>query len=897
MTPSNERVRTRAQRVASRIDYNGFSQRLKKLVMDDNGLKKLALVFAAAAVVTIICGAWDPPLKFTIGSMPDRDIVCNAAFSAVNAWKTSSERSVAQKNTPRYYEHDPAKLIAYKGELRKEMRAILGVVDLSHASDEDRAVVRKYLSGKPKLQDEKDALETLQLSFEDDVDLVNYMSLLDKIFMPFEKDGVLKEKGFAKEAGTADVVKVFDFDKTKRGKVPAALPAVGKSAPSADAKIVSADHAEADSLEVESFAVTVDRMLDARTVPMTEVSFAGGLVVKGTLYSLLSHDRRLADLLFERIRREPPETLVEDAALTRIAQADAMRRVGDIRQTFTVGEPIVPANKVIDSVDYYFLREERKAALANRSLLSRCVRFTATLFLNLLLMVSAFFIIVSKRLAHNANNVRHTLKDNAVFLGFFILFFLTGRLLLTFFPEQGMSMALVPIVIFVELITFSVSWGVALTIGVILSIMLTVSQGGGPEVFIPLCGVSVFVAFLARSVRTRLQLVSLAVNTGLCAFLLSIVTNLLTCDYVRPEGAGLDSVFTGFILSFQNSVMQGAWGFAGGVLSTCVLPVVELYFHVVTPMQLLEYANPSHPLMIELNQKAPATYNHSIQTSTLAEAAAEAIGARAYLVKVGAYFHDVGKMMNPEYFTENQNGFNIHDELSPRMSALAIVAHVKDGVTTGRNHKLPREIVDLIEQHHGTMLVSFFYQRALKAALETDPDARLDEGPFRYPGPIPQTKEAGVLMLADAVESASRSLADWSPRRVENLVRKITEMRIEDGQFRDSGLTFGEIQTIQQSLVTSILASRHSRVKYPDDKDKEKDKEKESKEPQKDANPALNRPDDGKSAIIPPAQTRSEDSQILSKGDRSRTVRSEKSDKSGDGSSSGETSRIIKTPH
>lgn len=252
--------------------------------------------------------------------------------------------------------------------------------------------------------------------------------------------------------------------------------------------------------------------------------------------------------------------------------------------------------------------------------------------------------------------------------------------------------------------------------------------------------------------------------------------------------------------------------------------MVELYFHVVTPMQLLEYANPSHPLMIELNQRAPATYNHSIQTSTLAEAAAEAIGARSYLVKVGAYFHDVGKMMNPEYFTENQSGYNIHNDLEPRMSALVIVAHVKDGVNLAQKYRIPREIIDLIEQHHGTMLVSFFYRNALKAAQEKDPDARLDEAPFRYPGPIPQTKEAGILMLADAVESASRSLTDWSPGRVESLVRKITAPRIEDGQFRDSGLTFGEIQTIQQSLVTSLLASRHSRIQYPDPP-------KESKEP------------------------------------------------------------------
>ena len=196
------------------------------------------------------------------------------------------------------------------------------------------------------------------------------------------------------------------------------------------------------------------------------------------------------------------------------------------------------------------------------------------------------------------------------------------------------------------------------------------------------------------------------------------------------------------------------------------------------------------------------------------------------------------------------------------MSALVIVAHVKDGGDLGRRYNLPQPIIDLIEQHHGTMLVSFFHQRALKAAQERDPDAKLDEAPFRYPGPIPQSKEAGVLMLADAVESASRSLADWSPRRVESLVRKITEARIEDGQFRDSGLTFGEIQIIQQSLVATLIASRHSRVKYPDDKEPQKDAREESKIVAKEQL-AAEKNDDRSSARAPAAKETREDAKIV----------------------------------
>ncbi|MBQ2850436.1 MAG: HDIG domain-containing protein, partial [Thermoguttaceae bacterium] len=207
--------------------------------------------------------------------------------------------------------------------------------------------------------------------------------------------------------------------------------------------------------------------------------------------------------------------------------------------------------------------------------------------------------------------------------------------------------------------------------------------------------------------------------------------------------------------------------------------------------------------------------------------------ARASLIRVGAYFHDVGKMLQPERFTENQRGgYNVHDELEPRMSALVIVAHVKDGVDLAKRYHIPRQIVDLIEQHHGTMLAGFFYQKANEASKDELPAGQqLDEAPFRYPGPIPQSKEAAILMLADAAESASRSMGDVAPGRIENLVRQLVTARLEDGQLNDSGLTLGEIRRVETSMVTSILASRHSRVKYPP---KAGDEPKEPKEEPRD---------------------------------------------------------------
>jgi hypothetical protein len=202
--------------------------------------------------------------------------------------------------------------------------------------------------------------------------------------------------------------------------------------------------------------------------------------------------------------------------------------------------------------------------------------------------------------------------------------------------------------------------------------------------------------------------------------------------------------------------------------------------------------------------------------ASIAEAAAEAVGAKGLLVRVGAYFHDIGKMLKPGYFVENQGHDNRHESLVPAMSTLIIIAHIKDGADLARQHRLPEPIIDFIEQHHGTTLVEYFYHRASERN-ESNPDgSELDESDFRYPGPKPQTKEAAVLMLADSVESASRALVEPTPARIESLVQEISMKRLLDGQFDACGLTLKELAVINDSLIKSLIAVYHGRVKYPD---------------------------------------------------------------------------------
>ncbi|MFZ4766538.1 MAG: HDIG domain-containing metalloprotein [Roseimicrobium sp.] len=263
------------------------------------------------------------------------------------------------------------------------------------------------------------------------------------------------------------------------------------------------------------------------------------------------------------------------------------------------------------------------------------------------------------------------------------------------------------------------------------------------------------------------------------------------------------------------------------MLAGAVMPALEALFHRTTAISWLELGDLNHPLMRRLSIEAPGTYHHSLVVANLAEAAAEAIAANASMCRVCAYFHDIGKLTKPEYFIENMDpDDNPHDDLTARMSALVLIAHVKDGVDLALKHGLNIEIVNVIEQHHGNSLVYFFYRRALDQKKELlrlveQDKAREDDVPdvaeesFRYPGPRPQFKESAIISLADAVESASRTLVKPTPARVEQLVEDIVRNRLLDHQLDECNLTLAELADIKLSFVKTLLSMMHNRIKYP----------------------------------------------------------------------------------
>jgi hypothetical protein len=259
-------------------------------------------------------------------------------------------------------------------------------------------------------------------------------------------------------------------------------------------------------------------------------------------------------------------------------------------------------------------------------------------------------------------------------------------------------------------------------------------------------------------------------------------------------------------------------GLVNGVLvalfASTLLPVLEYLFETATDLKLLELSNLNRPLLKQLMRTAPGTYHHSLMMGELAEAAAEAIGANPLLCRVGAYYHDIGKVKKPVYFIENHmDALKRHEKLSPHLSSLIVVSHVKEGIELALEHRLPPAIVDLIPQHHGTRLVTYFYEKAKESQ---DPDlSEVKDEDYRYPGPKPQTREAAILMLADAVEAAARTLNDPTPARIQGLVQRLANSIFIEGELSECDLTLKDLHQIAKAFVRVLTASHHHRVDYP----------------------------------------------------------------------------------
>ena len=355
-------------------------------------------------------------------------------------------------------------------------------------------------------------------------------------------------------------------------------------------------------------------------------------------------------------------------------------------------------------------------------------------------------------------------------------------------------------------------------------------------VFLVISLISGVVAVLfTLQVRRRGQLIRAGLYVGIGVWVLAAIfgqigPRLITEPQLTDWG----------MVGWQTLAAFGV-GVGTAILVSGILPVLEHIFGITTDISWLESADLNHPLLKRMTLEAPGTYHHSLAVANLAEAGAESIGANPTICRVCAYFHDIGKMVKPEYFTENMaGGVNPHDDLAPSMSALIILSHVKEGVDLGLKNKLNDLVVDVIREHHGNSLVRFFHERARRQAedarlggkimnLRAEDVPAVQEENFRYPGPNPQSKESGIICLADAVESASRSLKRPTPQRVEDLVDEVIERKMDEGLLGECPLTLADIRKLSASFRFTLLNMMHSRIAYTQDEEKPEKFQSESK--------------------------------------------------------------------
>ena len=304
----------------------------------------------------------------------------------------------------------------------------------------------------------------------------------------------------------------------------------------------------------------------------------------------------------------------------------------------------------------------------------------------------------------------------------------------------------------------------------------------------------VFIVFRKRQQRTTVLLTGLVI--GVANMLIAIAMGFV-------NNTDLNGIFI-------NSLWSAGSGLLSAMFCIGLQPLMEWMFNLVTSAKLLELSNPSQPLLRRLMLEAPGTYHHSMVVANLAEAAASAIGANGLLARVGAYYHDVGKLKRPLYFKENQMGDNPHDRTDPRVSASIVIAHTRDGVQIAQRERIPEPILDIIRSHHGDTAVVYFYDKAVK--LYGD---KLDPRDYRYSGPRPHSREAAIVMLADAVEAAERSMQNPNPAKMRDLLRKIIRGKMEDGQLDECELTFADLDKIREAFETVLAGVFHERIEYP----------------------------------------------------------------------------------
>ncbi len=755
----------------------GYFERTFGNLQRSDVLSRIALCFLAAVIMWVVTGAWAGPFSFRSGYTPPRDIDAKVSFSVVDPQETEKLREQKRGETMCVYVHDDRPLKELRSALKNHVFQVLGAASYQDVKDD---IWRDFLvnaNESTELADEM-AFNAIRTALADDQDLTRMAEAVQRALQQFEENGLLEGLAHPPEEGSQISIQVYPLGKASFMR-------------RVDVKDVRIAEAAADLRQ------RIAKELELAELPAAHIDTTAQLI-----YNFLTNQGL-------------PTTLAIDQHATQLEYEKALRDV-EFRKLYQPGDKLAEGGKPLTLAKVELLRREYESQVAEMSAMQMIWHSLADLG-----MYVALYILCGTYIYYYDPRLLTNLRRLATVLAVVIATVLLCRICAVDYWRAEV----IPLVMFGITIAIAYSRELALILTSAVALIVCLSLGFGLVEFVLLVATTSAAILLLDRVRSRTKLIYVGMGAAAVAMLTTIGIGTMTGDSLGPSGgAGLlpfddpqDPGRSYLLQLTSGAVWYGFCAFLSGMIMTGLLPFIERLFDVQTDISLLELGDAAHPLLQELARRAPGTYNHSINVASLAEAAAESIGGNGLLVRVGAYFHDIGKMFKPGYFVENQGeDLNLHESLLPAMSTLVIIAHVKDGADLARAHHLPRSIVDFIEQHHGTTLVEYFYQQATRQQ-ENDPDKEdVQESSFRYPGPKPQTPEAGVLMLSDAVESASRTLVDPTPARIESLVHSIAMKRLLDDQFDECSITLKQLSTIEESLIKTLTAVYHARIKYPD---------------------------------------------------------------------------------
>ncbi len=755
-----------------------WSWLLKNLKNQDLQLR-LGLCLVAMILLVIALQSWQAPFPFRQGEYSAHGISAKIPFERVDKEETERARDRAEELVPYVFKRDSTPLKT----LPEELRAALGQIAQAKTLEELAPEIQNDF-GISEAAPETARLKVARERYGTPDNQVRFQKLREAVVGPDMTMADVRIEKMVDEFSQliAPIIEngIVDPDDERRQQL------------SLDRRILIVDDSESTGSGYTVLLPQV-RIED-------QLNEAGQIGKSWAAFPALTESIQQAFKHWLFVRVTP--TLRYDQAATKTAITEARNSVEDRIERFIDGDLLVRPGELIDEYDLALLRDEYDAVEANIGFGSRLTRMGIVLTMVLVLAILNGYYIFQ-----NDPRLVRELPRFITYLTAIVLTAFIGQLV-SFDPLRA---EIIPLLTVVVLISIAYNQFLATLTAFSLSILLTLSTTGQLDQFIVLMSTATAAIIPLQRLSSRAILIKVSFASALTYFLVS-------CGVAVVETQSLAEVFqnTPFLVM---SIKGAALCLVAGFLVAGSLPFVESAFGIVTDMTLLELSDPSHPLLQDLVRLAPGTYNHSISVASVAETAAERIGANGLLVRVGAYFHDIGKMLKPQYFIENvQSGCESrHGNLNPTMSTLIIIGHVKDGIELAEQHGLPDALIDFIEEHHGTTLVEYFYREATKLA-ESSPDHKTDaeESSFRYPGPKPQSKETGILMISDACESACRTLTEPTPKRIEGLVNSLIMRRLQDGQFDECDLKMSELHTIQESIVKSLIGIYHGRIRYPD---------------------------------------------------------------------------------